>query len=123
MSEMGTYHPGERAVQVRAGVVDRADRNARVISREIGPGEAEFLADQPLVVAGWVDPGGRVWSSLLAGPAGFLRAEDDGSLLVAASPSAGDPLAGLADGDPVGLLAIEPPTRRRLRVNGTVWRG
>jgi uncharacterized protein len=122
MTEMGTYHAGERAVQVRAGVVDQADRNARVISREIGPAEAEFLADQPLVVAGWADPGGQVWCSLLAGPRGFLRAGEDGSLLVGAEPPAGDPVAGLADGDPVGLLAIEPPTRRRLRVNGTVRR-
>jgi predicted pyridoxine 5'-phosphate oxidase superfamily flavin-nucleotide-binding protein len=122
MTETGTYHSGERAVQLRAGVVDRADRNARVISREIGPGEAEFLADQPLVVAGWADPAGRVWCSLVAGPPGFLRAEEDGSLAVGAEPPAGDPLAGLVDGDPVGLLAIEPPTRRRLRVNGTVRR-
>jgi predicted pyridoxine 5'-phosphate oxidase superfamily flavin-nucleotide-binding protein len=114
------YHPGSRAVQARAGVLDQADRNARGVGRHVPEVVAEFLADQPLIVVGGADAAGRVWSSLLAGPPGFARAIDAGTVEIDARFPAADPLAGLgrAAGEPVGLLAIEPATRRRVRING-----
>jgi uncharacterized protein len=119
MSEGWEYHPGERAVQARAGVVARADRVARGITRDIQDVAAAFLAAQPMLVVGWADPGRRVWCSVAAGPPGFARATGPRTVTIAAQPPAGDPLSGLRDGDPVGLLAIEPATRRRMRLNGT----
>jgi len=118
------YHAGSRAVQARAGVLDQADRNARGIGREVPEIVAEFLADQPLVVVGGADAAGRVWCSLLAGPPGFARAADGGTVEIDARFPAGDPLAGLAQAgaDPVGLLAIEPDTRQRVRINGVARR-
>jgi uncharacterized protein len=113
------YHAGARAVQARAGVVERAERIGRAVRRDVPDAAATFLEEQPFVVVGWVDPADRVWCSLVAGPRGFLHAVDDRQVAVDARPVAGDPLEALADGDPVGLLAIEPATRRRLRVNGT----
>jgi uncharacterized protein len=119
------YHAGSRAVQARAGVLDQADRNARGVGREVPEIVAEFLADQPLLVVGGADAAGRVWCSLLAGPPGFARAAADaGTVEIDARFPAGDPLAGLghAGADPVGLLAIEPDTRRRVRINGVARR-
>jgi predicted pyridoxine 5'-phosphate oxidase superfamily flavin-nucleotide-binding protein len=66
-------------------------------------------------------PGGDVWATLLVGPAGFAHAADERTVEVGARPVAGDPLADLvrSGGNPsVGLLAIDPATRRRMRVNG-----
>ena len=118
MGDRWEYHPGERAVQARAGVVARADRVARIVTRDIEDVAAGFLAAQPMLVVGWADPGGRVWCSVVAGPPGFARATGPRTVTVGARAPAGDPLAALRDGDPVGLLAIEPATRRRMRLNG-----
>jgi len=63
----------------------------------------------------------RLWASILVGAPGFIHAPDPRHLTVAAWPLAGDPLREqLVVGAPLGMLGIEPHTRRRNRVNGTV---
>jgi uncharacterized protein len=118
MSDDSPYHAGARSMQARAGVVAQADRNARAVRDDVPDVAAAFLAVQPFVVVGSVDGGGRVWCSLLTGSPGFLRAVGDRVVAIAARPRAGDPLEAVADGERVGLLAIEPMSRRRMRVNG-----
>jgi len=114
-----TYHRGERAVQARAGELARADHSARAIGDRVPPVAAAFLADQPMVVVAAADPAGRRWASLLTGPAGFARAADERTVEVAAVPAVGDPLrAVLAAPATVGMIALDPTTRRRMRVNG-----
>ncbi|HTY28298.1 MAG TPA: pyridoxamine 5'-phosphate oxidase family protein, partial [Mycobacterium sp.] len=63
----------------------------------------------------------RLWTSPLHGSPGFLDARDR-ALSVTAKPLPGDPLWSVEAGQPVGLIAIEFATRRRLRVNGTLVR-
>jgi uncharacterized protein len=118
---MPGYHDGQRAVQSRAGVADIAARLERGMRPELPDGALEFLAGVRLIFAGSTDPDGRVWSSLLSGPAGFVDGPDERTVAIAAAPAAQDPLSrALADGPaPVGLLAIEPQTRRRIRIDGT----
>jgi predicted pyridoxine 5'-phosphate oxidase superfamily flavin-nucleotide-binding protein len=115
------FHEGERAVQARAAVSHRASRVANGIHRAIPPAAAEFLLSQPFAVVGAHDGAGRVWASPIVGPPGFLRAVDASTLVIAARPAPGDPLAARLDGAdaPIGLLVVEPQTRRRMRVNGT----
>ncbi|MBE2315825.1 pyridoxamine 5'-phosphate oxidase family protein [Solirubrobacter sp. CPCC 204708] len=76
-----------------------------------------FLSAQPWIALGAEDAGGRVWASLLYGAPGFVTSPTPDVVHVAATPLAGDPLAGALDG-PVGGLALEPSTRRRMRLNG-----
>jgi predicted pyridoxine 5'-phosphate oxidase superfamily flavin-nucleotide-binding protein len=58
---------------------------------------------------------------VLAGEPGFVTSPDPRRLAVAARPLAHDPLAAnLAEGAAIGLLGIEPHTRRRNRLNGWV---
>jgi uncharacterized protein len=72
-----------------------------------------------MAVAASLDEQGRPWASLLTGPAGFIQATDDHLLRVAATPLPGDPLfANLRARPELGLLVIDPRTRRRLRFNG-----
>jgi predicted pyridoxine 5'-phosphate oxidase superfamily flavin-nucleotide-binding protein len=112
-------HPGEVAVQRRAGV-RAADLGSSRTRPEIPEVAAEFLRRQHLLAAGAADDLGRVWAGLLTGPVGFAAPQDDRTIVVSALPAEQDPLHGLfvAERD-IGLLAIEPHTRRRMRVNGT----
>ncbi|MFB7451550.1 pyridoxamine 5'-phosphate oxidase family protein [Streptomyces sp. NPDC056194] len=111
------YNPGSLAVQARAGARDRADHIAPSITHGIRPVAAAFLEAQPMLMIGAADHEGRVWSSLLTGAPGFVRATGPHTISVAAALPGGTP-----DGAPVGTLALDPRTRRRMRLNGTATR-
>ncbi|WP_069886969.1 pyridoxamine 5'-phosphate oxidase family protein [Streptomyces luteocolor] len=114
------YHQGSRTVQDKVGVRDLADHVGRSIGQGIRPVAAAFLELQPLLVLGGADPAGAVWASVLTGEAGFVRATGPRQISVAAAPRAGDPLAAALtrEDTPVGTLALDPRTRRRMRLNG-----
>lgn len=119
MSTTVTYHSGERAAQRRAGLRDQADASVRAIGTTIPPVAAEFIAAQPLLVIGAADDQGRMWAGQLTGHPGFAVAVDDVTLEVAAQPVDADPLAAVLRGPAqVGAIVIDPPTRRRMRLNG-----
>ena len=72
-------------------------------------------------MVGSIDAQDRPWASMLIGRPGFINAPDAHRLNIAATPGFGDPLRDhLAVGARLGLLGLEPHTRRRNRVNGTV---
>jgi predicted pyridoxine 5'-phosphate oxidase superfamily flavin-nucleotide-binding protein len=108
-------------VQQRAGDTRVAERLERGIRPVVPDGAEDFLAGLPLLFVAATDPSGRVWASVLSGPPGFVDAPDERTVTAAAVPPADSPLAhALGAGPaPVGLLALEPDTRRRIRVNGT----
>ncbi|MFH8620621.1 pyridoxamine 5'-phosphate oxidase family protein [Streptomyces vietnamensis] len=108
------YHPGSLAVQERLGVQDLAAHVGRSITNGIRPIAAAFLEAQPMLMLGAADAEGRVWSTLLTGAPGFVRATGPHTVSVAAALPEGTP-----DGAPVGTLALDPRTRRRMRLNGT----
>lgn len=115
------YHPGSRAVQDRVGVRELADHVGRSIGQGIRPVAAAFLELQPMLVIGAADPAdGRVWASLLTGEPGFVRATGPRRISVAGGLPEGDPLAAalMVPGTPVGTIALDPRTRRRMRLNG-----
>jgi len=119
------YHEGEIAVQERAGDRATAARRAVMIGATIGEREAAFLATQQMLVLAAGRPGGEVWATVWFGPRGFAVAGAAGGELWidqrSIVPVEVDPLAALVTpGAPVGVLAIELATRRRLRINGTV---
>jgi hypothetical protein len=111
------WHAGERAVQERAGVTDRADALLGMQQPVLPPVAQEFLADQPWIVLGAADAQGRMWASVLYGFPGFITTPSPDTVQVAARPFAGDPLEDVLTG-PVGGLALEPETKRRMRLNG-----
>lgn len=116
---MPAYHEGELDVQRRAGVVANAERIGRGIHGEIPDLARRFAGEREFLLVGAADAAGRVWASLLRGPAGFLSVPADDRLRVASRPSPEDPLADtLAGPADVGTLLIDPATRRRMRLNG-----
>jgi uncharacterized protein len=115
------FHRGERAAQARAGAADRfAGRRAPI--RDFMPEQhREFFRQLPFIVAGSIDTQGQPWASILANPPGFIQSPDPHHLNIGALPQPEDPLAAnLAVAGPIALLGIEPHTRRRNRMNGTV---
>ncbi|MDN3241600.1 pyridoxamine 5'-phosphate oxidase family protein [Glycomyces tritici] len=111
-------HKGERAVQRRVGL-DLPAWGSAGVDAAIPAIAAEFLARQRMVVIGAADDDGAVWASALAGPEGFVEAIGERTITVDRAPVGPDPLAGLFDTErDLGMLAIEPATRRRMRVNG-----
>jgi len=120
--EESPFHAGEVAIQRRLGIDEKIDRAGRRIIRTFMPDQhREFFAQLPFILVGSVDGSGQPWASMLTGRPGFLATPDDRTLTIAAQPVPGDPLT-LVPGAAVGLLGIEPPTRRRNRANGTVSR-
>lgn len=113
------YHDGELEVQKRAGVVALAAQVGRSIRNFIPPSAMSFLAMQKLAVAASVAGDGHVWASALVGERGFLSAPDPQRLRIGIAPRAGDPLwTNLENHAAIGVLILDPATRRRMRVNG-----
>lgn len=113
------YHYGERTAQALAGERERPDRLGRAIRSTVPPVAAAFLAERQTIAVAAADSAGRMWATVLSGPSGFISVPDERTLLVAAAPSAGDPLAEvLSRPANVGTIALEPATRRRMRLNG-----
>jgi len=113
--DRAAWHDGELAVRERVGVRLAGDG----LHSSISSGAAQFLGQQRLAVFASVDAEGRTWASLRMGKPGFIRAVD--ALTVQTEPLTldGDPLiANLKQNPDVGLLAIDPSVRRRMRVNG-----
>ncbi|WP_026910598.1 pyridoxamine 5'-phosphate oxidase family protein [Patulibacter minatonensis] len=118
------FHPGELEVQRRAGEDEVAARVARSIREDVPDVAAAFLEAQPFVVIATTDDTGHPVASLLSGPPGVVRVAGDRTLVLDRLPPAGDPVTA-ALGRPsaeVGLIAIEPATRRRVRINGAARR-
>lgn len=116
------FHHGERAVQARVGVRERmALLGARVMRDFMPEQHRDFFNQLPFLIVGSVDQEGQPWASVLAGPAGFVTSPDPHHLVIAAQPLATDPLHdALQPGAALGLLGLEPFSRRRNRMNGVV---
>jgi predicted pyridoxine 5'-phosphate oxidase superfamily flavin-nucleotide-binding protein len=116
------FHAGERAMQARAGVAERmAETGRRVVRAEMPDQHRELFEKLPFMLVGALDADGRPWATLAAGPRGFVRSPDARSLQLGSRPL-GEATLGLQlkPGSAVGLLGIEPATRRRNRANGIV---
>ncbi len=118
------FHDGERALQARAGMQARmAEIGPRAIRDHMPDQHRDFFAQLPFLVVGSVDADGQPWASVLSGPPGFVQSPDPHTLRVATPAPADSPLARhLRVGAPLGLLGIQPHTRRRNRMNGSVTR-
>jgi predicted pyridoxine 5'-phosphate oxidase superfamily flavin-nucleotide-binding protein len=110
------WHAGERAVQERAGVTEIADQLLGTQEPVVPPVAREFLTEQPWIVLGAADEDGRPWASPLYGEPGFVTTPDAGTVHIAAHPLDGDPLTRIHGA--VGGLALEPASKRRMRLNG-----
>ncbi len=123
-TDKSPWHAGEKAIQQSVGVADRMEKlGSRVIRDFLLDQHREFYPLLPFVVLGVVDPEGCAWATVRAGRPGFLQAPDTKTLQLSIPQDFSDPAErGMADGDAIGLLGIDPTTRRRNRLNGAIRR-
>ena len=116
------FHAGEQQVQERLGVRDKIESFARRVIRDHLPEQHRAFYEQlPFVLLGTVDEQGRPWASLVAQRPGFMTSPDPRRLELSTRPLFGDPLnETLKPGVEVGLLGLEPATRRRNRLTGRI---
>lgn len=119
------FHPGEAAIQQRLGVREQIEDLGRRLVRDHMPDQHRtFFAQLPFILVGGLDSTRQPWATVLAGPVGFVRSPDPQTLIIDAIPTSTDPLAdALVPGASIGLLGIEPHTRRRNRMNGIIQKG
>jgi hypothetical protein len=72
---MSVFHEGELAVQQLAGVRAEADRLSGMLAPPHLGGAARFLGERTFAALTGRDAEGRLWTSPLVGPPGFLDAE------------------------------------------------
>ncbi|MGH6647883.1 pyridoxamine 5'-phosphate oxidase family protein [Aquabacterium sp.] len=122
--ETSPFHPGEQHVQSLTGVREVMEARGRQMIRDHMPDQhRDFFATLPFIVIGALDAGGHPWATVMAGPPGFMDSPDARSLHLNAGLLADDPLAShWQAGMQLGLLGIQPHTRRRNRMNGVLTR-
>lgn len=117
-TSLSPWHDGERRMQDTIGVRDRMEEMGKRVIRDYMPDQhREFFGLLPFLVVGTVDDAGDAWATQLVGPPGFMNSPDPKTLTIAAEFSPGDP-ARVGPGAPVGLLGVQPHSRRRNRMNG-----
>ena len=116
------FHEGERAVQRRLGIEAKLETVGRKVIRHLMPDQhRQFFEQLPMLLVGSVDAEGQPWASVLAGRPGFVRSPTPQQLDIHAQLLHADPLRHtLSEGATLGLLGIEPHSRRRNLMNGTV---
>ncbi len=124
MSEV--FHKGELAVQKMAGQSDMARRVGRMISSEIMGQAIPFIEQQTTAYVGSIDEHGHLWASLLVGERGFVEVAHERGVIFhepLIHSSASDLLyQNITQHPQVGVLFLEPESRRRYRVNGPLRR-
>jgi predicted pyridoxine 5'-phosphate oxidase superfamily flavin-nucleotide-binding protein len=130
MTLMGVsgHHEGEQAVQRRAGE-GGPEWGSPMFGAEIPQGLAAFAAEQRLAAISAPDDDGAVWTTVLAGPPGFILPVDERTVLLRVLPPVGDPLRDVFDrasdaggARDIGIVVMSPQTQRRIRVNGRARR-
>ena len=116
------FHAGEHAVQSALGVREQvAPWARRAVHPYLTQQLRDFFAQLPWVVATARDDAGRPWVTLLSGEPGFAHSPTPQTLRIEGTLPEGDALTGqLEQGADLGLLGIEPHTRRRNRTNGRI---
>ena len=115
------FHSGELAAQRRAGVKDLAARLEPMMAPgELRGGAPAFVAHASFAAITARDRDGRLWTSPLVGPPGFMAATTPTRLSIRNILPIGDPLHGLPENQPVGIVVMDFAAKRRIRINGTL---
>ncbi|WP_417423511.1 pyridoxamine 5'-phosphate oxidase family protein [Hoeflea sp.] len=120
--DISPFHDGEQRLQAHIDKREATEQfGQRFIRTFLLDQHRAFFAQLPFLVVGGVDDKDWPWASILSGQPGFLSTPDATTISVGATAAGTDPLHGtIKPGVKIGLLGIDPSTRRRNRLNGRV---
>jgi predicted pyridoxine 5'-phosphate oxidase superfamily flavin-nucleotide-binding protein len=121
--EVSPFHAGEREVQTLAGVRGEAEkRGQRMLTPEPNRQQLQFFQQLPFVITAHVDAVGQPWAGLVTGLPGFVSIDEQNLQFSLDFNQANNATATeVQPGGEIGLLGIELATKRRNRLNGTVF--
>ena len=115
------FHDGELEAQHRAGAGDMRSIATAIIRDFMPDQHREFFSAQPFLVFSAAGTDGRIWTTLIEGPDGFVKSPDNRTLTLSTEIDPQDPLAAaFAAGTDIGMIGIELATRRRNRLSGAI---
>ena len=117
------FHKGEQEIQKKLGVRESMEKFGRKVIRGYLPEQhREFYHQLPFIFVGHTDQDGWPWASVVVGGEGFITSRDNTQLEVNILPLDGDPLHQTieAKGSRIGVLGMEPQSRRRNRLTGAI---
>jgi predicted pyridoxine 5'-phosphate oxidase superfamily flavin-nucleotide-binding protein len=123
VSHTHPFHPGERVIQLRAGVREEAETRGRsMLTADLATKQREFFHQRTFVVTGHCDGNGQPWAGLITGAPGFMRIEESSNKVFIRWSTANNLTNVEArPGNSLGMLGIDFETRRRNRLNATVF--
>jgi predicted pyridoxine 5'-phosphate oxidase superfamily flavin-nucleotide-binding protein len=120
--QAGAEHLAADATQCERAGSGRPGLGSGQVGDAIPPAARAFVDAARLAALAVVDEHGEISADVLAGEPGFLRAPDERTVEIGLAPPLTAPLFGSGTERIVGLLVLEPWTRRRMRINGTAVR-
>lgn len=118
---MSRFHKGERSIHERFGYSTKVEPfgDLHIVAR-VGPGMREFFEERPFLIVGSANAYLEPTCHFVYGDTGWCTVSEDHSEVVLSGPTAGNAVlrANIAAQPHVGILAIEPATRQRIRING-----
>jgi predicted pyridoxine 5'-phosphate oxidase superfamily flavin-nucleotide-binding protein len=123
MTKISPFHDGELELQQLAGEQSVAAKVGRIIQDAIPVGALRFLRQQSNMWIGIEDEINHLWAFPLTGSPGFINPNSGKLLDIDLSEKLSIPVKwinNLKRGKPIGCLAIELSSRRRLRINGVI---
>ena len=116
------FHKGEVAVQKRTGEELIALSNGKIISGRISPAVALFIASLPFAIICTQDEEGQLWVSVLYFESGYFEFPDEKTLFLQQDKLLSNPLDDfsrrLTHHPYMGILFVDPFSRKRYRING-----
>ena len=120
MREFNEPHPGEVRLQEQAGTRLAGSRLIRGMQQSLNPGFRRFIEARDMFFLATSDEEGRLDCSYRGGAPGFVRVVNERTLVFPDYSGNGSfmSLGNLLVNPQIGMLFMDFPTRRRLRVNG-----
>jgi len=117
-------HKGEQQARILTGEKAIGERNSKMVADRIIPGAVAFVERQVFFIASSIDEKGGITASVITGIDGFVKVVDEQTIVINQELVNSNPYdmfwRNTMAHPKVGLLFIEPSSRKRFRVNGSI---
>jgi len=117
-------HKGEHQARILTGEKAIGERNSKMVADRIMPGGVPFIERQVFFIASSMNEKGAISASVITGMDGFVKVVDEQTVVINQQLVNSNPYdmfwRNIMAHANAGLLFIEPSSRKRFRVNGSI---